>query len=123
MIDRPKFPRQMIGLVVGGGTRRTKADMPRRRRQRTENRHRIHARGILIAMAYSDFLVVAISVGDREAICEKDEIELPLLELARNLDVILRRQERHLVGGISPERVAMRHRTCDQEAGEIHVTG
>src|ERR1700722_7780575 len=123
MIDRAKLAGEMIGLIVGGRTCCTETDVPRGRRKRAQNRHRIHAGGILIAVANPDFLVVAKSVGNREAVRKKDQVKFPLLELTRHLDIIFGREKRHLTRRISPKRMAMGHWARDQKPGKIHMAG
>src|SRR4029077_16078933 len=96
--------------------------MARGRRKCPENGHRVHAGRILIAMANSDGLVVPVAIGDGEAICEKDQIKPATLENTCDLDVVLGRKERHGMRRVAPQRVAVRHRTCDQETRKVHST-
>src|SRR5215468_4499963 len=96
--------------------------MARGCRKCPENWHRVHAGRILIAMANSDGLVVPVAIRDGEAICEKDQIKPATLENARDLDVVLGRKEGHGMRRVAPQRVAVRHRACDQETRKVHST-
>jgi hypothetical protein len=42
-------------------------------------------------------LVIAVSVGDREPVGEEDQVEFSVLELARDVNVIVCGEKRHLV--------------------------
>src|SRR5262245_10042919 len=96
--------------------------MARGRRKCPQNGHRVHAGRILIAMANSDGLVVPVAIRDGETICEKDQIKPATLENACDLDVVLGRKERHGMRRVAPQRVAVRHRACDQETRKVHST-
>jgi hypothetical protein len=97
--------------------------VPRRCRQGTKDGDRIHASGILVTVPYSDFLVVAVSVGDRQPVGEKDQVELSALKGACDINVIARGEKRHLMCRVPPERMTMRNRACNQKTSEIHVPG
>src|ERR1700722_2164556 len=122
VIDGAKLSREMIRLVIGGGARRTEPDMPRRRCEGAKNRDRIHACGILVPVAYSDLLVIAESIGDREPVGKEDQVELSALQRARDLDIIIGRKERHRMRGIAPQRMAMCDGSRDEKSSEVHMT-
>ena len=49
----------------------------------------IQSRRVLIAATDADFLIRAKPIRDREAVGEKDQVEFPALEDARNIDIVL----------------------------------
>src|SRR5439155_26421224 len=95
-------------------------EMARGRRKCPENGHGVHACRILIAMANSDGLVVPVAIRDGEAICEKDQIKPATLENTCDLDIVVGRKERHGMRRVTPQRVAVRYRACDQETRKVH---
>ena len=79
----------MIGLVVGRRPGGAQTDIPGGGGQGAEDRHGIQSRRVLIAATDADFLIRAKPIRDREAVGEKDQVEFPALEDARNIDIVL----------------------------------
>ncbi len=115
MIECRELARHVIGRVIGGRPRRSEPDVLRHRRERAEDRHRIHAGRVLITVANADLEAAAEPVGDREPVGEEQEIELALLQQLRNAHIMRERQKRGLVLGIAPDRMTVDHRARNQE--------
>ncbi len=82
----------------------------RHRSKRSEDRQRIHARGILVSVPYAGLVTHAVTVRDRQPIREEQKIEPPALERLGNLDIMLKAEKIGLVLRIAPYRVAMNNR-------------
>jgi hypothetical protein len=122
VVEGRELAGHVVGRAIGRRPRRPEADVPRHGRKRAEDRHRIHARCVLIAVADTDLVAAAEAVGDRQPIGEKQEVELSLLEHARDMRVVRERQEIGVVRGIAPDRMTVDHRTRDQEPAQMHFT-
>ena len=73
-------------------------------------------------MAYSDLLVVAKPIGNREPVGEEDQVELSTLQCTRDLNIVIGRKERHGMSGIAPQRMAVCDGSRNEKSSEIHMT-
>ena len=122
VIERSKLTRHVIGLIVRRRPCGSEPQVARHRRHRSQDRHRIEARRILIAESDADLEVQAVAVRDPESVGEEDEVELPALKRPGEAQVEVEVEKFDLVRRVPPDGVAVADRPGDEEAAQVHLS-